>query len=56
MTGISLASLDAEGQALRQAQEADIRTAFMTAALYICLAFALQQHKVRSVGDLHHVS
>ena len=47
-SGISLASLDADGQALRQSQETDIRTAFTTAAQYICLAFALQQHKVVS--------
>ncbi|GAX80584.1 hypothetical protein CEUSTIGMA_g8021.t1 [Chlamydomonas eustigma] len=43
--GISLGSLDDEGQALRQSRESDIRTAFTTAAQYICLAFAMQQQK-----------
>mmetsp|Transcript_15153 Transcript_15153/g.32883 ORF Transcript_15153/g.32883 Transcript_15153/m.32883 type:complete len:433 (-) Transcript_15153:285-1583(-) len=43
--GIPANTLDSEGLKQRQAKEAEIRTAFTTAAQYICLAYALQQHK-----------
>eukprot|EP00798_Chlamydomonas_sp_ICE-L_P022529 gene22529-29652_t len=43
--GVAASAMSPEALQQRQAQETEIRSIFVAAAQYICLAFALQQHK-----------